>query len=71
MNKAFKCPGCDTSTWGYLKFCPKCGTALDVTCEECGHSVRYFKAENLNFCPKCGGKMNSKAKAQTPGRKEK
>jgi rRNA maturation endonuclease Nob1 len=71
MN-AFKCPGCDTSTWGNLKFCPKCGESLVVTCDGCGYSVRYMMATELSFCPKCGGKMGTKKEVKSKsGQKDK
>ena len=72
MPQSFKCPSCNSATWGDLKFCPKCGESLDVTCSECGYSLRYMKAKNLNFCPKCGGKMGLKKEEKNkPGQKDK
>ncbi|MCX7003892.1 MAG: zinc ribbon domain-containing protein [bacterium] len=62
--EAFKCPSCGLTTWGNLKFCPHCGAALNVTCEACGYSLRYFMAVGMNFCPKCGGKMKTESKSK-------
>ncbi len=62
MPEAFKCPSCNTATWGDLKFCPKCGESLDIKCAECGYSLRYVMATDMNFCPKCGKKMKEKNK---------
>jgi rRNA maturation endonuclease Nob1 len=61
--KAFKCPSCSTTTWGNLKFCPKCGESLDIICDGCGYTLRYMMAAEVNFCPKCGGKMKGKNKS--------
>jgi len=69
MPEAFKCPNCSTSTWGDLKFCPKCGESLNITCDGCGYTLRYIMAAAMNFCPKCGGKMNGRNKVSN--RKEK
>jgi len=57
MSRAFRCPTCESPTWGDLKFCPKCGEPLDISCPGCGFTIRYIQAETYIFCPKCGVKM--------------
>lgn len=56
---AFNCPGCGTTTWGDLDFCPWCGEPLLIICFQCNNSWRYW--ENFIFCPNCGNKVEKKA----------
>ena len=52
--KPFKCPGCGATTWGALKYCPKCGEGLTRECPQCGGTWRYTYGEDYKFCPRCG-----------------
>lgn len=53
----FKCPGCGATTWGDLKYCPKCGEPLIRTCPECGGTWRYIFDDDYRYCPSCGAKV--------------
>ncbi|MBI4240407.1 MAG: zinc ribbon domain-containing protein [Candidatus Rokubacteria bacterium] len=54
---AFKCPGCGETTWGALKYCPKCGEPLTRQCPECGGTWRYIYEDDYTFCPGCGARV--------------
>ncbi|HCJ79543.1 MAG TPA: hypothetical protein DHV84_06120 [Desulfotomaculum sp.] len=62
MTGAFKCPGCSTTTWGDLDFCPRCGEPLLIECPKCEKSWRFW--ENFIFCPNCGSKVEKKVVSQ-------
>ena len=57
MVGAFKCPGCGETTWGALKYCPKCGEPLTRQCPECGGTWRYIYEDDYTFCPGCGARV--------------
>ena len=59
MSNAFKCPGCNTATWGDLNFCPKCGCSLNIECQKCGYTIRYIYVKSYKFCPNCGEQMSN------------
>jgi predicted RNA-binding Zn-ribbon protein involved in translation (DUF1610 family) len=49
-----KCPKCKTKiTDSSLKFCPKCGAKLIVTCSKC--NLDY--PQGTKFCTQCGSKV--------------
>ena len=56
--KTVECPNCHSSIPESAKFCPKCGTKIEVQgpafCMECGSPLR----PESKFCPKCGAKIN-------------
>lgn len=56
--KTVECPNCHSSLPEDAKFCPKCGTKVEVEgpafCMKCGSPLR----PESQFCPKCGAKVN-------------
>ena len=55
-NNAVKCQNCGTTLTQGAKFCPECGTKVElpqkVACPHCGAEVQGGK-----FCPECGGSL--------------
>ncbi|HVO31778.1 MAG TPA: zinc ribbon domain-containing protein [bacterium] len=51
---AAACPKCNASLSGSSKFCPECGTAINVKakCKQCGTEMD----SHAKFCPECGAK---------------
>ena len=57
------CPRCGTMVPAGAKFCPSCGTSMEVsggsgpavTCPKCGAAV----ASGVKFCPNCGNPMTA------------
>jgi len=54
----FRCPRCGTVTAGNLQFCSECGLSLNIECEECGATWRYYY--EYTFCPSCGARIKKK-----------
>lgn len=52
-----RCPKCKAPiTDSSLKFCPKCGTNLALTCPKCGKPVML----GAKFCTNCGAPIPQK-----------
>jgi class 3 adenylate cyclase len=49
-----KCPKCQFDNKEEAKFCKKCGTKLELTCQFCGHP---YEGDSL-FCEQCGQKLS-------------
>lgn len=49
------CPNCEAPLPSTVKFCPSCGTKINVDkhCAECGASLD----QGVKFCPDCGAKV--------------
>jgi len=57
---AFRCSRCGAVTWGNLDHCMDCGQALNIECDECGATWRYFY--EYAYCPSCGARVKNKKK---------
>lgn len=51
--ESMACPECNASVQADDKFCPKCGTALNLTCPQCRKKV----AAGDKFCAHCGAAL--------------
>lgn len=58
----FKCPKCQTTTWGELEHCLNCGQPLEIECPACGKGWRYFY--QYKYCPDCGERVGQLSKAK-------
>lgn len=49
------CPKCKTPVAKNAKFCPECGSKLELVCAKCGTKL----SAKAKFCPECGTKVNN------------
>jgi class 3 adenylate cyclase/tetratricopeptide (TPR) repeat protein len=57
-----KCPNCQSDLEASKKFCPSCGTKLQLTCPECGSPILLKD----KFCGECGLELKVKERSKEP-----